>query len=261
MSMRQKNIKNFYQKVSILSGIIALTAMQSAQAAGTISKIDSTPIDVVASSKANENRAPSKTVDGKSLTYDDDPDVPENWTYKGGASSFGENENWTSAFGTSVDDQWIIFDLKNTYSGLIMNVANFDTSNGDLRGRGLKEGDIYYSDSVISDFDSTSYAPNFADHMVWTSLGTKAFNETGADNTDSSGSPITTYHEFQEIDLGVTARYIAIDINTNHGDASFVGLNEVQFFGAAIPEPTSTAFILMGTVLAVVGLRRRCNFS
>lgn len=249
--MRQKNIKNYYQKVSILSGIIALTVMQSAQA--NVEKIDSNFITAIASSYVYDNRSPSKTLDGMSVTNTSSQNVPEDWRYRGYAT-YGENANWTSNSGT-VDDQWIIFDLGSVYSVATMNVANFDAVSDNLRDRGLQQGDIYYSDGTISNFDS-SYNPNFNNSAHWTLLGTgsQTFNQTPDDNNNGGT------HSFQQIQLNATARYIAIDVNSNYGDASYVGLNEVQFFKTNIPEPTSTAIILMTTVLSL-GLRRRCNFS
>lgn len=55
--------------------------------------------------------------------------------------------------------------------------------------------------------------------------------------------------------LGVTARYVKLDILANHGgDNNFVGLSEVQFFG--VPEPSSYALAVMGAV-ALTGMVRR----
>lgn len=262
--MRQKNIKNYYQKVSILCGIIALTAMQSAQAAQvTLEKISVN--NAYASSEVHTNRGPLKTLDETGLSYSGGVNVPGNWTYTG-YGTYGENANWTSKSGNgNVGGQWIIFDLGGIHTSITtMNVANFDAANTQLRTRGLDQGNIYYStDSVtVSGIEGNNYAPNFnGAGTAWTPGVALDLDMTPEDATDSSNAYTTTEHEFQSISLGnITARYIAIEVTTNHGDANYVGLNEVQFFKTVIPEPMSTAFIFMSTVLAV-GLRRRCNFS
>ncbi len=43
----------------------------------------------------------------------------------------------------------------------------------------------------------------------------------------------------------VTANFIRLNINSNHGATNFVGLSEVQFFGTPIPEPMSAGLILL----------------
>ncbi len=51
------------------------------------------------------------------------------------------------------------------------------------------------------------------------------------------------------IDFGdVRARFVALDILTNHGDGGFVGFGEIQFFAAAIPEPSVDLVVIEDTL-------------
>lgn len=245
MRTRENTIKNLCQKVFILSGIIALTAMQSAQATVIINDVTAirsgdSRTDLFSVSNVLNG------VNGEDLANSGDVNDPAAWSYSGGDNNWGRNENWNSPDG--VDDQWIAFDLGSIQDGLKMNVANFDTSNAQNIDRGINQGDIYYrSDSFGGNSDLNGSAFDPTGWTLWGSAGSQTFTQTPAGGG---------FHDFQLIDLGVSARYIAIDINSSHGAAS-VGLNEVQFFSTAIPEPSSYAFLAGLLALTWISLRRR----
>ena len=67
-----------------------------------------------------------------------------------------------------------------------------------------------------------------SDNVTWTSLGTRIFDM----------APGTGANPGQLVALGnVAARYVKLDILSNHGDSSqFAGLNEVKFFGTPLEQ-------------------------
>ena len=62
---------------------------------------------------------------------------------------------------------------------------------------------------------------------------------------------------------GATARFVRLEILNNYGQGTYAerdwnsGLSEVQFSGAAVPEPASWALMIAGFGLAGAALRRR----
>ena len=68
--------------------------------------------------------------------------------------------------------------------------------------------------------------------------------------------------ELFTLSSSVQAAYVRFDILTNYDaggtDHGFVGLSEVQFYGAAVPEPST--WILLGVgAIGLIGLRRRIS--
>ena len=203
-------------------------------------------------STASNGRLPSRTVDGSGLNSSVTPDIPGSWTHQGGSDQYGSNLNWLAFARTTdplpgVGNHWIAFDLGSVESLASMNVFNFGVSTSSNNARGVNQADIYYrSDSFgnNSDDNDTPF-----DNTGWTLLG------TAGTQTFSIGPNSATFQGADNINLGgINARYFAIDINTSHGDANFVGLGEVQFF--TVPEP-STA--LLSALAALLVLRRKRN--
>ena len=193
-------------------------------------------------------RGADRMVDGSGLNSPANPDDPTAWTHTGGENEFGDNRNYLAdarAGQTVVDDKWVAFDLGSVQELSAMNVFNFGVSAGVRNQRGTQNADVYYrSDSLGGNANNNNVA---FDATGWTAFGSQVFTigptdglAQGADTLDMSG---------------ITARYIAIDINTNHGDSGFVGLGEVQFFNT-IPEPGSGALLSVGLLLVAGVLRR-----
>lgn len=180
---------------------------------------------------------------------------PGAWEAQGGSTSSGGNWNWSADARSplpAVGDNWIAFDLGSVETLESMNVFNYGVnSNTGANKRGVNQGDIYYrSDGWGNNTDNSNLA---FDNSGWTLLG------TAGTQTFAIGVKDGSWYGATNVTLGgINARYFAIDINTSHGEDRFVGLNEVQFFSAAVvPEPSS--FGLIGLSLAGFGwlLRRR----
>ncbi|MCB5186061.1 discoidin domain-containing protein [Methylobacillus gramineus] len=62
----------------------------------------------------------------------------------------------------------------------------------------------------------------------------------------------------QVVDFSAAARYVQFDIRTNHDQQwPWVGLSEVKFVTAPVPEPTSYAMLGLGIALVGAVVRRR----
>ena len=243
-----------------LAALLSLALLGFVAAPSLAANVVICSVDEVRASDQNGNKFLASFAVGGVLDEDlkliNDGDVnnPAHWRYKGGDNRNGKDENWTATSG--VDNQWIAFDLGTVKSGLQMNFANLDTeppqtSLGENTNRGINQADIYYrSDSFGSNVHNvTNHVPFNADG--WTLFGT-AGEQTFDRTPDGNG-----IHPFKLIDLGVSARYIAIDVNSNHGADGKVGLNEVQFFATAVPEPSSFALLTGLLALTWISLRHR----
>lgn len=157
-------------------------------------------------------------------------------------SAFGDQYNWLSNSGDRAG--WIKFDLGEFQVLDGMKVWNFHAGDStDRTNRGINLFDLYWSDS------ETDPGNNFA--VNWNKLNTDPLSLTRAPNIDVYNTP-----DFLDLD-NLGARWIAFDILSNHGDGSFVGLGEVQFF-REVPEPLTLTGLLMGSAaLAGVWRRRR----
>ena len=60
--------------------------------------------------------------------------------------------------------------------------------------------------------------------------------------------------------LDAIARYIKLDIHSNHGDGQYTGLSEVKFFGTVVvPEPATVTLAAIGLGGLMVRRRRRAR--
>ena len=203
-------------------------------------------------STASANRTPVSAVNGSGLNASATPDVPGSWTHQGGNGEFGGDLNWLAfaradlnATNTDVANHWIGFDLGSRESLDSMNLFNFGVSTGGNNDRGVNQGDIYYrSDSFGNNSDNNNVA---FDNTGWTLLGTAGAQTFAIGPNDGSFQGATN------VPLGgISARYFAIDINSDHGDGDFVGVGEVQFF---TPEPSTS--VLCGFAAIALLVRRR----
>jgi hypothetical protein len=99
----------------------------------------------------------------------------------------------------------------------------------ELLGRGVATADILVSNNGI---DFSTLIPG------------QAFQQ-------APGDQLVDFSE--SVALNTDARYVRLNVLSNHGDAGFVGISEVQFF--AVPEPG--VFALLSVVLAGAVWRRR----
>ena len=154
---------------------------------------------------------------------------------------------WLSNGG--VANEWIKVALGSTYDLDYLRVWNYNESGGTYVNRGVNQCDIYVA--------STDPGVNVDDSGA-------AFNATGwtlAKNnqifTKSPGGTITNTDA--QVDLGgVSAAYLAIRVDSNHGGDNYVGLSEVQIYystpesigivNAAASNITDAAADLYGTL-------------
>lgn len=129
----------------------------------------------------------------------------------------------------------ITFDLGSVQSVSSMKVWNYNETlagRPELLGRGVGVADI-----LIAGEDLV-FAPLISGHVFTVA--------PGLDNVDFG----------EVVDLNADARYVKLDIGGNlGGDASFVGLSEVQFFG--VPEPSTGALAAALLLLPAFVCRRR----
>ncbi|MEX0866197.1 MAG: PEP-CTERM sorting domain-containing protein [Pirellulales bacterium] len=89
-------------------------------------------------------------------------------------------------------------------------------------------------------------------------------NDNFSSDTRSLGTfdfdPATgnAFNPGQFVDFGgMVAQFIMLDILSSQGDSTYVGLNEVEFYGSLVPEPTTWAMILLGAASIPWMLRRK----
>jgi len=156
---------------------------------------------------------------------------------------------WMTANG-DVADASIQFDLGAAYNLASAHIWNYnqytvivDVGSFDLTNRGIQQVDIFVS------LDSASWTL-FDDDVIF----------PRAPNTPT---PSSDYVGF-DLDLGGTlARYVKFEIDSNYGIDSggtaignYVGLSEVQFTPAPVPEP-ATMFLLGSGLIGVGAFVRR----
>lgn len=133
-------------------------------------------------------------------------------------------------------DPEITFDLGESFYLDEMVLYNYNEYHPsvDLLTRGVNEVDLYTSTDGVG-FDL---------------LGSEQFAKGTGDETNPGQSMMLG---------GIEARYVKLDIISNHGDANwFAGLNEVDFYGTVVPEPSTTALLAVGAAgLLLLGIRRR----
>ncbi|KPK03451.1 MAG: hypothetical protein AMJ56_19095 [Anaerolineae bacterium SG8_19] len=109
---------------------------------------------------------------------------------------------WLSQAGV-IGDQYVIFDLGDSYDLESLRIWNYNESS--WTGRGVKDMHVLVS----------------PDNVTYTDWG--LFTLKKGPGTDA-------YDFSQKIELVASGvRYVKFEINTNHGDASYVGFSEVNF--------------------------------
>ena len=238
-------MKTNYRNVGTCAVAIFLAAQHNSQAATLINTYGPSNITVTASSFINGNTAPSKTVDASGLNTGT------------GTHSNGTQTSWmTTANNNDVSDEWIQWDLGSTYVLDSIQVWNYnDFSRFDS---GLNQFDIYVASS-LSDPSSDPEAGAFT--ADWTLIGNNV--------TLSKASSLATYTGVDlETDTGISLpgsaiRYVRFEVDSTHWDGAGpgnllgehqVGIAEIQF-SEAVPEPSSTVFLGLGSLLLM--FRRR----
>ncbi len=164
----------------------------------------------------------------------------------GGRHNNGANgEAWLSTgtgYGGDDLEPWVIFDLGDTYTINSFQVWNYnENATGVQVLRGVNAVTVEYGTTLIGG------------DTVGGVSGTVAgiTNFAIADGTSTyTGEVFNTFTAFN-------ARYIKLDINSNHGgDNNFYGLSEVQFDGVLVPEASSIALLSLGGIGLLLRRRR-----
>jgi len=207
------------KKVIVFISILAAVALCSA-----VHAVEPIPIPTggITATASTEGDSAMLAVDGSGLSGDYPDEV-----------HVSNGDLWWNDGTISIADEWFKVDLGDSYILQTLRVWN---CNEWYDGCCVDQVDIYYSDE-----EADPGVPGI--DSGWTLLGT-AGEQTfdPAPIADGYGPP-------QEIPLGgITARWIGLDINSNLGDPTWVGLSELQFTYIPPPpltmNPTSDSFTI-----------------
>lgn len=204
--------------------------------------IDSSSFSARASTWANGDlRTPISAFNGAGLSFngsDYEHDTSPN------------DHMWLTDPNVDISESWVLVDMATTYDLDSIRVWNYNESGqAKYLWRGVNAAKIWVTtegtipDDESGDFDFSDIANG------WSQVGGSiAFEQ--APGTDGYVAPAAN-----TISLGgVTARYLAIEVDSNHG-TNEVGLSEVQLF--AVPEPSAAALLLGLAACGLVARRRR----
>jgi hypothetical protein len=200
------------------------------------------PVAALASSSVDTTRrGPANVINGSGMTDANGDGILDTHA----TSDYGYDYSWLS--GTGGPTGWFAVDLGGGYELDQMEFYNFNATAGNTN-RGVRLADIYVSTLEDPGLPGT---PDFSDSTVWRLVASDV-ELTQAPGTGGYNTP-------DLLDLGgVPGRWLALDIKSNWGNATFVGISEIQLFGVQVPEPST--FLLAG--LGLVGLllwRRRAG--
>ena len=209
--------------------------------------IDNSGITAIGRSAAGGDRDPIHAVDGSGLTFtgavgeENDPTKYEHLSPSTadadgpGDGGLGRHRNWVRR--VPLLPGWLIVDLGAVYALDQVSFFNLTASNATHTDRGVGTANVWYRTTAEAnntaegtlDFDSTEY----------TQLGTTETFTKAPGGTTAQTVPDTIAFG------GAHARYVAIEILTNQGDDTWVGIGELQFFGST---PAPAVFLSPTTV-------------
>jgi sialidase-1 len=204
-------------------------------------------ITATASSSEGGVRAPDKAINGAGIMQSSgDPTDRDNYEHDAGIGSFGDELNFLSAHGNTTC--WFKVDLGQTYP--LQDAFFFNFNPDDFEGagneiRGVASANIYYLDAASDPNANDDGNASPFDPTDWTQLGS-TFNFTQAPFGDVNQT-VPDVVDFG----GVNARFVALDILSNHGHADFVGFGEIQFFAVQVPEPSVDLVVIEDTLGAM----------
>ena len=188
-----------------------------------------TPVSVTASSNLfNQFNVPGETLDWTFMSAGtaSAPDLTATYT-----PNAAGNGTWLTNTG-DVANAWIQYDL-----GSLMDVGQayiWQRSQTDLTSRGVKDF------TIDGSVDGTTWNPLTSTSLVLQ----QAVN----------GAPVSA-ESFALTQNSLGIRYVRINVDSNYGDADYVGLTEVRF--VAVPEPGTLALAGLGIAAAACCIRRR----
>ncbi|WFB35563.1 PEP-CTERM sorting domain-containing protein [Kiritimatiellota bacterium B12222] len=203
--------------------------------------IDSSSFTARASTWANgDYRTPISAFNGAGLSFngsDYEHDTSPN------------DHMWLTDPNVDISESWVLVDMAAAYDLDSIRVWNYNESGqAKYLRRGVNEAKIWVTTAGTIPVDESG---NFDfSSNGWSQVGGGVTFEQ-APGTDGYVAPAANTVALG----GVTARYLAIEVDSNHG-TNEVGLSEVQLF--AVPEPSSVVLLFLGLGgLFVAGRRKK----
>ena len=240
-----------------------LSILAAFAAATTLSQADLiTPDSVIASSEANSGNA-ANSRDAGNLVSSEEMQLKSggnahnyaDWEMVHSGDTFGNGDAW--AGNLSVDQaQWVIMDLGAAYEVSTIIIWNMNPDDDDSQiGRSAKTVDTYYSlDRFAGSGDGNvegSEALFSGTNWLTLATSTSVLRNPGNTTVTSPNAVLT--------DVGVTARYIALNFTDAHTSSKLdkVTVQEIQVFSAAvIPEPSTLSLLGVSAAMLVAARRR-----
>ena len=191
-------------------------------------------------------RTPDRAINGSGIVLGGgDPTDRNNYAHAFGTNAFGDTYNFLADI-NSTEGNWFKVDLGQTYALQDAFFFNFnpDGSEGgmDNEDRGVATADIWYLDAA-----SDPNANNDGNESAFISTGWTQLGSTSNLTIAPTGDANQTVPDV--IDFGgVRARFVALDILSNHGDGGFVGFGEIQFFAVPIPNSSVELVVIEDTL-------------
>ena len=197
-------------------------------------------ITASASTTIGAGRAPNRAINGSGIVLPGgDPTNRDNYEHSPGTNAFGDEHNW----GASAPTGWYKVDLGQTYTLVDAFFFNFNTDGSEpptaAEDRGVATANM---DAAFDPGGNTDGNASAFDSTGWTQLGgTHNFTMAPTGNVNQATADVITFG-------GVDSRFVALDILSNHGSGSSVGIGEIQFFGVPIPDPPIDLAVIEDTL-------------
>ena len=174
-------------------------------------------------------RTPDRAVNGSGIVLRaGDAAERTNYVHDAGTTSYGDDFNFVADIRPA--GNWYKVDLGGTYvlnDAFFFNMNPNDSEGAGNEDRGVSNAVIYYLDAAADPNANNDNNDAEFDATGWTELGTNTFTIAPSGDVDQTVPDVIDFG-------GVTARFVALDISSNHGDENFVGIGEIQFFGEKI---------------------------
>ena len=188
-------------------------------------------ITATANATVGGERTPDKAVNGSGIVLrSGDATERTNYVHDAGIGSYGDTYNFAADIDVT-DGNWFKVDLGATYvldDAFFFNFNPDDFEGAGNEDRGVDQANIWYLDAGSDPNANNNNNGAAFDSTGWTQLGgTTNLTIAPTGDVDQTVPDVISFG-------GVQARFVAIDMLTNHGDGGFIGFGEIQFFGEKI---------------------------
>jgi len=256
------NIPIPMRMLSIVSLIVGLAAPAQADLI--------TPTSIIAgtdaySSKTANTREVGNLLDGEEMQLKANGDANNwaDWEMNHSGDRYGNGDAW-AADTTADTAKWVIVDLGAAYQLDTISIWNMNPNQTGTIGRSAKTVDIYYTLDRSGDGNVANNDSLFSNTgSVWTSYS------TGTSVSKNAGDSKVTSPNALLDNMGITARYIALDFTSTWAAANLdkVTVQELQFFAISepstlvdIPEPSMLGLVVVAGMVALLR-RPRANVA